>query len=163
MLFMNIKEFHNKIKGMVIIYAIDTYKDLCIEIDMANMNISRLKNEKKSLEGLLKPPGELQAQTYSDMPHGTKDFTTLERLIPRINRIDVKLEREEILLKGMLVDKELMNIKLRSLTGLQYKIVKLKDVDGLNYIQISQRLNISKSTVEKTMAKVKKERKIKNN
>ena len=127
------------------------------------MNILRFKNEKKSLEGLLKPPGELKAQTYSDMPHGTNDFTTLERLIPRINKIDIKLEREEMLLKGMLGDKELMNIKLRSLTGLQYKIVKLKDVDGLNYIQISQRLNISKSTVEKTMAKVKKERKIKNN
>lgn len=144
---------------MVIIYAINTYKDLCIEIDIANMNISRLKNEKKSLEGLLKPPGELKAQTYSDMPHGSMNFTTLERVIPRINRIDVMLEREEIILKGMLEQKELMNIKLRSLTGLQYKIVKLRDVDGLNYIQISQRLNISEITVKRTMAKVKKERK----
>ena len=148
---------------MIIIYAINTYKDLCIEIDIANMNITRYKNEKKTLEVLLKAPGELKAQTYSDMPHGTKDFTTLERLIPRINKIDIKLEREEMILKGMLVDKELMNIKLRSLTGLQYKIVKLKDVDGLNYIQISQRLDISKSTVEKTMAKVKKISKMKNN
>jgi len=58
----------------------------------------------------------------------------------------------------MLEQKELMNIKLRTLSGLQYKIVKLKDVDGLNYIQISQRLNISKSTVEKAMAKVRKEK-----
>jgi DNA-directed RNA polymerase specialized sigma24 family protein len=148
---------------VIIIYAINTYKDLCIEIDIANMNITRYKNEKKTLEVLLKAPGELKAQTYSDMPHGTKDFTTLERLIPRINKIDIKLEREEMILKGMLVDKELMNIKLRSLTGLQYKIVKLKDVDGLNYIQISQRLDISKSTVEKTMAKVKKISKMKNN
>ena len=144
---------------MVIIYAINTYKDLCIEIDIANMNISRLKNEKKSLEGLLKPPGELKAQTYSDMPHGCMNFTTLERVIPNINRIEVKLEREEIILKGMLEQKELMNIKLRSLTGLHYKIVKLKDVDGLNYIQISQRLNISERTVKRAMAIVKKERK----
>ena len=106
---------------MVIIYAINTYKDLCIEIDIANMNISRFKNEKKSLEGLLKPPGELKAQIYSDMPHGSMDFTTLERVIPRINKIDVRLEREEMILKGMLEQKELMNIKLRSLTGLQYK------------------------------------------
>lgn len=144
---------------MVIIYAINTYKDLCIEIDIANMNISRLKNEKKSLEGLLKPPGELKAQTYSDMPHGSMNFTTLERVIPRINRIDVMLEREEIILKGMLEQKELMNIKLRSLTGLEYKIVKLRDVDTLNYIQIAQRLNISEITVKRTMAKVKKKRK----
>lgn len=147
---------------MVIIYAIDTYKDLCIEIDIANMNISRYKNEKKTLEVLLKAPGELKAQTYSDMPHNCKDFTTLERIIPRINIIDVKLEREEILLKGMLEQKELMNIKLRSLTGLQYKIVKLRDVDGLNYIQIAQRLNISEITVKRTMAKIKREKK-KNN
>lgn len=148
---------------MIIIYAINTYKDLCTEIDIANLNISRLKKEKKSLEILLNAPRELKAQTYSDMPHGSKDFTTLDRVIPRINIIDVRLEREEIILKGMLEQKELMNIKLRSLTGIQYKIVKLKEVDELNYIQISQRLNISKSTVEKTMAKVKKERKNKNN
>lgn len=147
---------------MVIIYTIDTYKDLCIEIDVANMNILRLKNEKKSLEGLLKPPGELKAQTYSDMPHGSMNFTTLERVIPNINKFEVRLEREEIILKGMLEQKEFMNIKLKSLTGIEYKIVKLKDVDGLNYIQISQRLNISKSKVERTMAKVKKERKLKN-
>ena len=148
---------------MIIIYAINTYKDLCTEIDIANMNISRLKSEKKSLEVLLKAPGELKAQTYSDMPHGSKDFTTLERLIPRINKIDVRLEREDIILKGMLKQKELMNIKLKSLSGLQYKIVKLKDVDDLNYIQISQRLNISEKTVSRAMAKVKKERKLKNN
>jgi predicted DNA-binding protein (UPF0251 family) len=146
---------------VIIIYAINTYKDLCTEIDIANMNIVRLKNEKKSLEISLKAPGELKAQTYSDMPHGSKDFTTLERVIPRINRIDVKLEREEIILKGMLEQKELMNIKLKLLTGIEYKIVKLKDIDGLNYIQISQRLNISKSKVERTMAKVKKRKKIK--
>lgn len=159
---MNTKEFL-KIKGVIIIYAINTYKDLCTEIDIANMNISRLKNEKKSLEVSLKAPGELKAQTYSDMPHGSKDFTTLERVIPRINRIDIKLEREAIILKGMLEQKELMNVKLRSLTGMQYKIVKLKDVDGLNYIQISQRLNISERTVKRTMAKIKKESKEKNN
>ncbi|APC41540.1 sigma-70 family RNA polymerase sigma factor [Clostridium estertheticum] len=147
---------------MVIIYAINTYKDLCIEIDIANMNISRLKNEKKSLEGLLKAPGELKAQTYSDMPHGSMNFTTLERVIPSINKLEVRLEREELMLKGMLEQKELMNIKLKSLTGIEYKIVKLKDVDDLNYIQISQRLNISKSKVERTMAKIKKERKLKN-
>lgn len=123
------------------------------------MNISRFKNEKKSLEGLLKPPGELKAQIYSDMPHGSMDFTTLERVIPRINKIDVRLEREEMILKGMLEQKELMNIKLRSLTGLQYKTVKLRDVDGLSYIQIAQRLNISEITVKRTMAKVKKARK----
>lgn len=161
MSFMNTKEFL-KIEGVIIIYAIDTYKDLCIEIDIANMNISRYKDEKKSLEVLLKAPGELKAQTYSDMPHGSKDFTTLERVIPRINIIDVKLEREEMILKGILEQKEFMNIKLKSLTGIEYKIVKLKDVDDLNYIQISQRLNISKSKVERTMAKVKKERKLKN-
>lgn len=147
---------------MVIIYAINTYKDLCIEIDIANMNITRYKNEKKSLEGLLKPPGELKAQIYSDMPHGSMNFTTLERVIPDINKLEVRLEREEMVLKGMLEQKELMNIKLKLLTGIEYKIVKLKDVDDLNYIQISQRLNISKSKVERTMAKVKKERKLKN-
>ena len=162
MSFMNTKEFLNKFEGVIIIYAIDTYKDLCIEIDIANMNITRYKNEKKSLEGLLKPPGELKAQTYTDMPKGSMNFTTLERTMPRINIIDVKLERENIILKGMLEQKELMNIKLKSLTGIEYKIVKLKDVDSLNYIQISQRLNISKSKVERTMAKVKKERKLKN-
>ena len=142
---------------MVIIYAIDTYKDLCIDIDVANMNILRFKNEKKSLEKLLKAPGELKAQTYSDMPHGSMNFTTLERIIPNLNRIEMRLEREEISLKGMLEVKEKMNIKLRSLTGMKYKVCKLKEVDGLNYIQIAQVLNINERTARRTMAIIKKE------
>ena len=121
------------------------------------MTITRLKNEKKVWEDLVKAPGELKAQTYSDMPHGCVNFTSLDRIWPKLNIVDIMLEREELILKGMLEQKELMNIKLKSLTGLEYKIVKLKEVDGLNYIQISQRLNTSKSTIERAVAKIKKQ------
>ena len=144
---------------MIIIYAINTYKDLCIEIDISKMNISRLTKEKKCLEVSLKAPGELKAQIYSDMPHGSKDFTPIDKLIPRINRIDVRLEREEIILKGMLEQKELMNCKLRGLTGIEYNVMKYKEIDGFNTIQISQRVNASESTVKRIIATVKRNKK----
>lgn len=121
------------------------------------MTIIRLKNEKKVWEELLKAPGELKAQTYSDMPHGCINFTSLDRIWPRLNRVDIMLEREELILRGMTEQKELMNVKLRSLTGRDYKVVKLKEVDNLNYIQISQRLNMSDRTARRIIAKVKKD------
>jgi len=140
-------------------YAINTYKDLCIEIEISQININRLKNEKKIWEDCLKAPGDVKAQAYSDMPKGSINFTTLERVIPNINVIDIKLEREELILKGMLDQKELMNVKLKGLTGLQYKVIKLKEVDDLNFIQISQRVNCSERTVHRIIAIVKKNRK----
>jgi len=120
------------------------------------MTINRLGKEKKIWEDCLKAPSEVKAQSYSDMPHGSINFTTLESIVPKINEIDIMLEREELILKGMLEQKEFMNIKLRGLTGLHYKIIKLKEVDELNIIQISQRLNISDRTVNRAIAKVKK-------
>ena len=107
----------------------------------------------------MKAPGELGAQTYSDMPHGSVNFTTLERVIPKINTIDVMLEREEIILKGMLEQKELMNCKLKGLTGLEYNVIKYKEIDGFNTIQISQRVNASESTVKRIIAAAKRNQK----
>ena len=144
---------------MIIIYAINTYKDLCCEIDIAKMTIERFKKEKKIWEDCLKAPGEVKAQSYSDMPKSSMNATTLERVIPQMNKIDIKLEREELILKGMLEQKELMNCKLKGLTGMQYKIIKLKEVDNFNCIQISQRLNVSERTVQRTIAKVKRNKK----
>jgi DNA-directed RNA polymerase specialized sigma24 family protein len=144
---------------VIIIYAINTYKDLCIEIDISKMAIERLNKEKKVWENSLKAPGELQAQTYSDMPHGSVNFTTLDRVIPELNKIDIKLEREELILKGMLEQKELMNCKLKSLTGLEYNVIKYKEIDKFNTIQISQRVNASESTVKRIIARVKKNKK----
>jgi len=144
---------------VIIIYAIDTYKDLCIEIDIARININRLKKERKVWEECIKAPGELEAQTYSDMPHGSVNFTTLERVLPKMNQIDIMLEREELILNGMLDQKELMNCKLKGLTGIEYNVIKYKEIDNFNIIQISQRVNASESTVKRIIARVKRNKK----
>jgi len=130
-----------------------------MEIDISKMNIDRLKGEKKIWEDCLKGPGEIKGQEYSDMPKGSRDFTTMERIIPRLNSIDIHLEREELILKGMIEQKELMNCKLKGLTGLQYQIVKLKEIDNFNNIKISQRLNVSESTVQRAIASAKRNKK----
>lgn len=148
-----------KDKGVIIIYAINTYKDLCVEIDIAKMTIERLNKEKKVWEDCLKAPGELKAQSYSDMPHGSMNFTTMERIMPKLNNIDVMLEREELILKGMFEQKELMNCKLSGLTGIEYNVIKYKEIDGFNTIQISQRVNASESTVKRIIAAVKRNKK----
>lgn len=141
---------------MIIIYAINTYKDLCIEIDISKMTIDRLNKEKRIWEDCLKAPGELKAQNYSDMPKGSINFTTLERVMPQLNKIDILIEREELILKGMLEQKELMNCKLNGLTGIEYNVIKYKEIDGFNTIQISQRVNASESTVKRIIAAVKR-------
>jgi len=138
-------------------YAIETYKDLESEIDIAKIKISSLKDQKKILEVGLKPPGELGCQQYSDMPHGSKDFTSIDRLIPRINKIDIQIEREELILKIKSRELLLMNVKLKGLTGIQYQVCRMREIDNLNYIQISQRLNINERTARRIMDKINKE------
>ena len=144
---------------MIYIYALNAYHDVQTEVTISKIRIQGLKDEKKILEASLRAPKELNCQQYSDMPHGSKDFTSLDRLIPRINKIDASIEREELILKVNLQQLELMNTNLKGLTGLQYQVCKLREVDKLTYQQISQRLNIGERTVCRIMSIIKNKNK----
>jgi len=142
-------------------YAIDTYKDLCIDIDICKMNIERLCSEVKIHQRDLAGPGEVGCQQYSDMPKGSKRDPFYVDSVIEMARIDAKLEKQRILLKGMMEQKEYMSIKLKGLTGLPYKVIYKKDVEGKSGIRIAQELGINEKTVYRILARIKRKNKMK--
>jgi len=140
-------------------YAIDTYKDVDIEIKISKIRIQGLKDQLKIIESDLKGPADMQAMQYSDMPVGSKrDNFYIDSIIEK-SRLEAKLEKEEIILKYNLKQQEDMNIQLNLLEGLQYKIFKARCIDRHSIIRTAEILGTSTRTVDRIMARIKSNKK----
>lgn len=124
------------------------------------MRIEGLRNEKKSLEDSLRAPGEMKGITYSDMPKSNNVSISLDRLIPMINRIDVAIEREEMILKYSQSQLELIAMKLKNLSSIESQILKLLKIDKLSHKQVMVKLSMSRATFYRVLKKIKQKTKV---
>lgn len=139
---------------MIIIYGINTYNELCSEIEIANIRIEGLEGQKKEIMKLLGAPNEIMGMEYSDMPTGNKNMMSIDRLVDALYKIDNMLEIEQSLLKGMVATKVKINSKLKGLKGIEYQIVYKRDIENKSFIKISQELNYSVRQIYRIIGKV---------
>ena len=141
-------------------YCIESYKDLCTEIEIAKTRLEYLLNQREMLVKLLdnNRPKEIQPVIYSDMPHGSKNFISLDRLVDGINRIDNQIYIETNLLEGMETTKTKIEEKLRGLEGIKYKIAYKKTIEGKTLQQIADELGYSIGYVKNLSMELNKER-----
>lgn len=104
----------------------------------------------------LKGPGEVQAQQYSDMPKGSKRDVLYVDAIQDLAQVQSKIERLELVIKTKTKNMEDMNTQLKLLKGTRHSVYKLKEIDGLNYMQIGQALNMSDRTARRIYDQIKK-------
>jgi len=140
---------------VIIIYAINTFCDLCTEIEIAKTRIEGLEGQKKELKKLLSPPQDIKAQQYSDMPKGSRNFMSLDRLVDMIHRIDSMLDIENGLLKGMFETQDKINEKLKGLKGIEYQIVYKREFENKPYEVIARELNYSSRQIRRISEKLK--------
>ena len=141
-------------------YVMDTFKDLKIDIDISKMNIDRLKNEKKIYESSIKGPSEIGCQQYSDMPKGSKKESNYAEAFVECSRIEARIEREELLLKGMLDQKEKMLKQLEGTEGVLRKILFKKYVENKTHARIAQELDMSERNIYRVIAREKNKKKM---
>lgn len=139
---------------MIDIYAIDTYCDLITEIEIAKTRIEGLEGQKRELKKLLLPPQDIKAQTYSDMPVGSRNFMSLDRLVDMIHRIDSMLDIENGLLKGMYETQSIINEKLKGLKGIEYRIVYKREFEDKSFEVIARELHYSSRQIRRILDKV---------
>lgn len=135
-------------------YGINSYVDLCTEIEIAETRIEGLLGQKKALMKLLGAPDELSGQQYSDMPTGSHNYMSIDRLVDSIRRIDNLLFIEEGILKGMIATKVSINAKLKGLEGTQYKIIYKREIENKTLIRIAEEVNYSVRQVMRIIEKV---------
>lgn len=99
-----------------------------------------------------------QSYENMDMPKGSSNAISLDRLYPQIFQAQNKLEKYNIILNGKIEEMELLHTHLRGLQGQDYKVIRLKDIDGYTHFKIAEELNISVRTVDRIIARVKREK-----
>ena len=135
-------------------YAINCYKDLITEIEIAKTRIDGLEGQKKELLKLIGAPQELGCQQYSDLPKGSHNYMSLDRIIDTLHRIDSSLEIENGLLKGMFATQVQMNEKLKGLEGIEYNVVYKRDIENKSFSRIGEELNYSESQASRIYKKI---------
>ncbi|MBU5486487.1 hypothetical protein KQI86_19485 [Clostridium sp. MSJ-11] len=142
-------------------YCIKAYKDLITEIELTKMRIEGLEKErelyKKTIYG--NAPKEISGQSYSDMPRGSRNYMSLDRIIEAISRIDSALYIEEERLKILQELENGITSKLEQLSGLHYKVYYLKEIEGKTYREIAEELYISEQYAKELGAEAKRNNK----
>lgn len=101
-------------------------------------------------------PQEIQPVTFSDMPHGCKNFMSLDRIVEGINRIDNQLYIETSLIEGMESTRVKIEEKLKGLEGVKYKVAYMKVIEGKTYREIAVDLNLSEDRIRHIGADIKR-------
>lgn len=142
-------------------YTIETYRNIESEIKTSSIRIRGLKDQLRIIGMDLKGPGEIGCQQYDsfDMPKGSKrDNSYIESVIERA-RLEAMLEKQELILKSLLEQKEEINVQLHSLEGMEYKVFKLRYIDNLTVSVVAERLGTSSRTVDRIIARIKRKKK----
>lgn len=135
-------------------YAINCYNDLKAEIEIAEMRIEGLEVQKKELKKLIGAPQEIGCQQYSDLPKGSHNYTSLDRIINVLHEIDSMLEIENSLLIGMKNTQIKMNDKLKGLSGIQYKIMYKREIENKTIFRIAEETNYSPRQISRIIGKM---------
>jgi hypothetical protein len=135
-------------------YSMQCYKDLCSEISISQIRIEGLEGQKKELMKLLGGPTEISCQQYSEMPIGSKNAMSIDRIFEALNKIESILEIENGLLKGMVDTQIKINVKLKGLEGLQYKIMYKREIENKTIIRIAQELNYGVRKIYRELEKM---------
>lgn len=137
---------------------LDNYKDIVTEIELSKIRIQGLEEEQESIKKLMfsARPYEISGVSYSDMPGGSKDYTSFDRLWDRLRRIDneILIEKDRIKIMGNTKDK--MDKALEELQGLQYKIAYMR-MQGYTLLEIADKLKYNESYIRRVAANIKKE------
>jgi hypothetical protein len=75
---------------------LDSYSDIITKIELSKIAIQGLQEEQESIKKLMfaSKPYEVAGISYSDMPGGSKDYTSFDRLWERVRKIDNELQIE---------------------------------------------------------------------
>jgi hypothetical protein len=127
------------------------------------MSKARIEGFEKQKELLIKlmynnAPRELSGMVYSDMPGGSKNYMSLDRIVDRIEKLDSALYIESSLLENMENTKGKIDGRIQNLQGIKYKVAYLREIEGKSYKEIAADLNMSEDRIKHIGAEIKKER-----
>ncbi len=138
----------------------DSYKDLCKQISILEETRATLENEMYVLNKLLTNtvPKNIKAMSYNDMPVGSKDFTSYDRIMCRLKVAEEKLISVKELHLELLESKDKIKDDISQLEGIHYKVAYLKYIKNKKLKEIAEMLNKDEGSIRNISCEINKMR-----
>lgn len=135
--------------------CLEAYKPLIEEIEILQMRIDGLKEERKLIvKKMEKGPGEFGSVTYDGMPKGNAEYKNLARYIEEVKRIDSHLELDESILEIKKSALKKIEQKVDTFNGIEHKIA-IRQLQGKNLKEIAKELGYSYAWIREISSKIK--------
>lgn len=137
--------------------AIQSYHDLCKEIEVLELRADSLEEEASMIRKKMhaSPPIRLVA-SYDGMPKSQTDREPLDVLWKRHAKIQEALSELYDIIEMKCRYKMKMEKRMGEFEGLEYKVAYMRDVKNMPLFQIAQELDYSYEWIRKVSARVKR-------
>ena len=136
--------------------CLEAYKPLIEEIEILEMRIEGLKEERKFIvKKMGKGPGEVGSITYDGMPKGNSEYKDLARYIEEVKRIDNLLDLDESISNIKKAALKKIEKKVDTFSGPEHKIA-IRQLQGKSLKVIARELGYSYDWVRKISCKMQK-------
>lgn len=138
----------------------DSYRDLCKQISILEETRGTLENEIYVLNKLLNntAPKNIKAMNYNDMPVGSKDFTSYDRIICRLKAAKENLKNVKELQLELLESKDKIKDDISQLEGIHYKVGYLKYIKDKKLKDIAEILNKDEGSIRNISSEINRMR-----
>lgn len=135
---------------------INNYKDLCTDIEMQECIVEDIERELLQLRKILMSgPRDISGIDYSREPGGHTVHISMDRILDRIGRIEQRLEIEKEILTQKKETKASIDEKLQQLTGLDAKVVRMREIEDMSLKEIAEKLGYSEIWIKKVSSRNK--------
>lgn len=133
------------------------YHDLCLEIEAYEYRCEQLEKETTHIFNLMnRGPKTKLVASYSGMPNGNSDDTTLDKLYDRIQEVERRLNAERDILTDKKQAKQKIEGTMSEFNTLEGKVAYKRDIEGKSIGHISDELGFSYSYISKVSSRIGK-------
>lgn len=138
--------------------SFDSYKRIITEIQTHEAYLQSLYERRKQLRKALyyNAPGEVKAQTYSDMPKSHYEPKELSFIFTQIANIETEIMAFRGCLKSLYNAKSKIENFVSQNTGVYYTVAFLRYIDNKNLQEIAEQLHMSYDRIRHINSKIKK-------
>jgi hypothetical protein len=130
------------------------YHDLCLEIEAYELRCEQLEKETTQIFNLMnRGPKTKLVASYSGMPNGNSNDTTLDKLYQQMLRVEEQLNTMRDVLSDKKQVKRDLEKTMSEFSTLEYKLQYKRDIEHKPLVTISLELNYTLDYIKKVSAR----------
>lgn len=135
---------------------VDNYSDIKVQVNIHREIILSLETEIYAIRRQMfkSSPRGATSISYDGMPKGSKDYTSMDRLMQRLSVAEQKLETEREIYCELTESKEKIEKNMRKLKGIHYKVAYFRFVKNKSIKEIAEMLGKTENYISKISSEI---------